>query len=117
MALRSCLTKGVVMRTSPSAPIFHSRIFIEASVVAGRDVRLCYVAKFRIIWAHMPAGATKQDPVLRYHAVMGNSRAPLQISVVHEWLVEWGGSEDCVRLMLECFPQAQLHATIDFLSA
>ena len=47
---------------------------------------------------------------------MGNIRAPLQVSVVHEWLVEWGGSEDCLRLMLECYPQAQLHATIDFLS-
>jgi len=31
-------------------------------------------------------------------------------------LVEWGGSEDCVRLILDCYPQAQLYATIDFLS-
>jgi glycosyltransferase involved in cell wall biosynthesis len=40
----------------------------------------------------------------------------MQIACVHEWLTEWGGSEDVVRLMLECYPQARLHATIDFLS-
>ncbi len=39
------------------------------------------------------------------------------VSVVHEWLTEWGGSEDVTRLMLECYPQAILFATIDFLSA
>jgi glycosyltransferase involved in cell wall biosynthesis len=41
---------------------------------------------------------------------------PLGIACVHEWLAEWGGSEDCVRLILECYPQASLYATIDFLS-
>lgn len=40
----------------------------------------------------------------------------LRIACVHEWLTEWGGSEDVTRLILECCPQAQLHATIDFLS-
>jgi glycosyltransferase involved in cell wall biosynthesis len=44
-----------------------------------------------------------------------NGAAP-QIACVHEWLAEWGGSEDCVRLILECYPQAQFYATIDFLS-
>jgi glycosyltransferase involved in cell wall biosynthesis len=39
------------------------------------------------------------------------------IACVHEWLTEWGGSEDSVRLILECYPQAQLYATIDFLSS
>ena len=37
-------------------------------------------------------------------------------ALVHEWLTDWGGSEDVTRLMLESLPQAQLHATIDFLS-
>jgi glycosyltransferase involved in cell wall biosynthesis len=41
----------------------------------------------------------------------------MQIACVHEWLAEWGGSEDVVRLMLACYPGAPLHATIDFLSA
>lgn len=36
--------------------------------------------------------------------------------VVHEWLTEWGGSEDVTRLMLDCLPGASLCATIDFLS-
>jgi len=35
------------------------------------------------------------------------------ISFVHEWLKEWGGSEDVTRLMLRCYPAAQLFATID----
>ena len=47
---------------------------------------------------------------------MSEPRQAPAIACVHEWLVEWGGSEDCVRLMLECYPQAQLYATIDFLS-
>jgi glycosyltransferase involved in cell wall biosynthesis len=39
-----------------------------------------------------------------------------KVACVHEWLTEWGGSEDSLRLILECYPQAQLHATIDYLS-
>jgi glycosyltransferase involved in cell wall biosynthesis len=41
--------------------------------------------------------------------------ATRQIAFVHEWLTEWGGSEDVTRLMLRRYPQAQLFATIDFL--
>lgn len=41
----------------------------------------------------------------------------MQIACVHEWLAEWGGSEDCARAILRCYPQAQLYATIDYLSA
>lgn len=37
-------------------------------------------------------------------------------AVVHEWLTDWGGSEDVTRAMLACLPQAPLFATIDFLS-
>lgn len=38
------------------------------------------------------------------------------IALVHEWLTDWGGSEDVTRSMLECFEGASLFATIDFLS-
>lgn len=38
------------------------------------------------------------------------------VSFVHEWLKEWGGSEDVTRLMLRCYPQAQVFATIDKLA-
>lgn len=48
---------------------------------------------------------------------MGNTGIAPRVSVVHEWLAEWGGSEDCARAILRCYPQAQLYATIDFLSA
>jgi glycosyltransferase involved in cell wall biosynthesis len=41
--------------------------------------------------------------------------APRALAFVHEWLTEWGGSEDVTRLMLQCYPQAQLFATIDCL--
>lgn len=37
--------------------------------------------------------------------------------IVHEWLTDWGGSEDVVRAMAACLPDAPLYATIDFLSA
>lgn len=47
---------------------------------------------------------------------MGHLFASHRVAVVHEWLTEWGGSEDVSRLMLECFPGAALYATIDFMS-
>lgn len=37
--------------------------------------------------------------------------------LAHEWLTEWGGSEDVTRLMLDCLPGSSLSATINFLSA
>ncbi|MDE2604323.1 MAG: glycosyltransferase [Burkholderiales bacterium] len=39
-----------------------------------------------------------------------------RVSYVHEWLAEWGGSEDVTRAMLAAVPGTALHATIDFLS-
>lgn len=41
----------------------------------------------------------------------------MKVAFVHEWLTEWGGSEDVTRLMLDCFPGSSLSATINFLSA
>lgn len=46
-----------------------------------------------------------------------NDRAAPHVALVHEWLTEWGGSEDSLRLILECYPESQLYATIDFLSS
>jgi glycosyltransferase involved in cell wall biosynthesis len=40
-----------------------------------------------------------------------------RFAVVHEWLTDWGGSEDVLRAMLECLlPRTQVFATVDFLS-
>ena len=47
---------------------------------------------------------------------MSEAATTPRIACVHEWLTDWGGSEDCLRLILDCYPQAQLYATIDFLS-
>ncbi len=47
---------------------------------------------------------------------MSDAAGARNIAFVHEWLTEWGGSEDSLRMMLACYPRAQLHATIDFLS-
>jgi glycosyltransferase involved in cell wall biosynthesis len=47
--------------------------------------------------------------------VSGRADLPT-VAVVHEWLTDWGGSEDVTRAMLACLPQARLFATIDFLS-
>lgn len=44
------------------------------------------------------------------------SSRPSRVGVVHEWLVEWGGSESVTRCILNCCPEAELHATIDYLS-
>ena len=52
---------------------------------------------------------------LRYTGVSGAADFPT-VAVVHEWLAEWGGSEDVTRAMLACLPQARLFATVDFLS-
>lgn len=46
-----------------------------------------------------------------------DTRTTPLIHIAHEWLTEWGGSEDVVRAMLECLPEAKLSATINFLSA
>ena len=39
-----------------------------------------------------------------------------RIHYVHEWLTEWGGSEDVTCAMLRAMPGEALHATIDFLA-
>jgi glycosyltransferase involved in cell wall biosynthesis len=39
-----------------------------------------------------------------------------RVNYVHEWLTDWGGSEDVTRCMLRARPGA-LYATIDFLAA
>jgi glycosyltransferase involved in cell wall biosynthesis len=39
----------------------------------------------------------------------------MKVAIVHEWLVNYGGSERVVEQMLHCFPQADLFATVDFL--
>jgi glycosyltransferase involved in cell wall biosynthesis len=53
-----------------------------------------------------------------YEAVVGTSFAAEPAppaAVVHEWLTDWGGSEEVTRAMLACLPRASLFATIDFL--
>ncbi|MBK0391272.1 glycosyltransferase [Ramlibacter algicola] len=45
----------------------------------------------------------------------GSAAAP-RLSYVHEWLTDWGGSEDVVAHMHQARPAQALHATIDFLS-
>jgi glycosyltransferase involved in cell wall biosynthesis len=39
----------------------------------------------------------------------------LKIAIVHEWLVNYAGSERVVEQMLELFPQADLFSLVDFL--
>ncbi|WP_334190392.1 glycosyltransferase [Noviherbaspirillum sp.] len=39
-----------------------------------------------------------------------------KVAYVHEWLTEWGGSEDVVRAMLRALPSDDLYATVDFMS-
>ena len=39
----------------------------------------------------------------------------MKVAIVHEWLVNYAGSERVVEQMLTCFPEADLFATIDFI--
>lgn len=39
----------------------------------------------------------------------------LKVALVHEWLVDYSGSERLVEQMLEMFPQADLYALVEFL--
>lgn len=38
-----------------------------------------------------------------------------KIAIVHEWLVNYAGSEQVLEYMLQCFPKADLFAVVDFL--
>jgi glycosyltransferase involved in cell wall biosynthesis len=44
-----------------------------------------------------------------------NSRRP-RVAIVHEWLVNYAGSERVVEQLLHIFPDAQLFSVVDFLS-
>ncbi|MDH4249521.1 MAG: glycosyltransferase [Deltaproteobacteria bacterium] len=39
----------------------------------------------------------------------------MKIAIVHEWLVTYAGAERALEQMLQCYPQADLFATVDFL--
>ncbi len=39
----------------------------------------------------------------------------MKIAVVHEWLIDWAGSEQVVQQILSCYPDADLFALADFL--
>jgi glycosyltransferase involved in cell wall biosynthesis len=41
----------------------------------------------------------------------------MRIALVHEWFVDWAGSEKVVEQILACFPNADLFALVDFLPA
>jgi glycosyltransferase involved in cell wall biosynthesis len=46
------------------------------------------------------------------------SRRPLnqlKVAIIHEWLIDYSGSERVVEQLLNCFPQAGLYAVVDFL--
>lgn len=50
-------------------------------------------------------------------ASLGDLGDSLRIAVVHEWLVEYAGSERVVEQILKIFPAADLFAVVDFLPA
>ncbi len=49
------------------------------------------------------AGATQRMPPAR------------RVAVVHDWLDTWGGGENVLAEILHAYPQADLHALVDFL--
>jgi glycosyltransferase involved in cell wall biosynthesis len=49
--------------------------------------------------------------IVEFHSVIGK----LKIAIVHEWFVNYAGSERVVEQMLEVFPNADLFSIVDFL--
>lgn len=41
----------------------------------------------------------------------------MRVALIHEWFVNYAGSERVVEQMLQCFPQADLFSVVDFLPA
>ncbi|MEH6591038.1 MAG: glycosyltransferase family 4 protein [Halioglobus sp.] len=39
----------------------------------------------------------------------------MRIAIVHEWIVNYSGSERVLEQMLQCFPQADLYSLVDFI--
>jgi len=39
----------------------------------------------------------------------------MKVAIVHEWMIDYKGSERVVEQMLHCYPQADLFATVEFL--
>ena len=40
----------------------------------------------------------------------------MKIAVVHDWLIDWAGSERVVAQILQCFPTADVFSLVDFLT-
>jgi len=45
-----------------------------------------------------------------------SARLPARIAVVHEWLLDFAGSESVVAEILQCFPEADLFALVDHMA-
>jgi len=41
----------------------------------------------------------------------------MRIAIVHDWLDTWGGAENVLAVLLDLYPDADLYAIVDFLSA
>ena len=46
-----------------------------------------------------------------------NERSPSRIAVVHDWLIDYAGSERVLVQILRCFPHADLFTLIDHMPA
>ena len=38
----------------------------------------------------------------------------MKVAIVHEWLVNYAGSERVLEQMLHCYPQADIFCVVDF---
>jgi glycosyltransferase involved in cell wall biosynthesis len=47
--------------------------------------------------------------------MMAKPLQDLKVAIVHEWLIDYSGSERVVEQLLQCFPQADLFSVVDFL--
>ena len=42
-----------------------------------------------------------------------NTPIPARIAIVHDWLIDFAGSERALAELLRCYPQADLFALVD----
>ena len=76
-----------------------------------------------LVYLQGPGQKTQQQAIMISNSMLSCiaglvcCEATMRVAVVHEWLVTLGGSESVLKQILECFPNADVFAVIDFLPA
>jgi glycosyltransferase involved in cell wall biosynthesis len=67
--------------------------------------------------AQIAVAITSTPSLQRSDRLRHSSTTPtkrMKLAIVHDWLVTYAGSERCLEQMIECFPDADLFSTVEF---